>query len=419
MKIKHLFVSETQANTYTFFSDFNDSAHYGFTMIHLNTKEDCCGCHACLSICPAKCIQMLPDTEGFLYPMVDESLCPECGLCESVCPVINPPRQEGDSVAFAAWNRNEDVRADSSSGGVFNALMQCTFEQNGVVFGAAFDDSMTLCHQAAHNEVEGQALRGSKYLQSTIGTAYQEARKYLKQGRQVLFSGTPCQIAGLYAFLRKEYDNLLTCDVVCHGVPSPKVFAAYRAELERQHGAKAQRIAFRRKNFGWKRFSVSLSFDNDTEYRRVLNEDAFMIGFLSNTYLRPSCHACNFSRLPRVADISLADFWGVGTHHPEWDDDRGTSLVIVQTEKGKSAFDACRQDITVHDADLNVAIQSNPCICGSVAPGARREAFFSDLNTLPFEKVMKRYMRPTPLWRRRAGKVKRLAGRVLRRMRVI
>ena len=359
---------------------------------------------------------MVPDIEGFLYPLVDENLCTECGLCESVCPVIKPPVQNGEAVAFAAWNRDEDVREDSSSGGVFNALMQRTFEQNGVVFGAAFDDSMTLCHQAAHNGVEGQALRGSKYLQSIIGTAYQEARKYLKRGRQVLFSGTPCQVAGLYAFLGKKYDNLLTCDVVCHGVPSPKVFATYRAELERQYGAKAKRIAFRRKNFGWKRYSISLSFDNDTEYRRILTEDAFMTGFLRDIYLRPSCHACRFSCLPRVADISLGDFWGVGTHHPEWDDDRGTSLVIVQSEKGKNAFDACRQDITAYDADLSVAIQSNPCICSSVAPGIRRDAFFNDLDSLPFEKVMKRYMRPTPLWRRRAGKVKRLGGSVLRRM---
>jgi coenzyme F420-reducing hydrogenase beta subunit len=385
-------------------------------MIHLNKKEDCCGCHACVSICPVQCIQMQPDDEGFLYPVVDESICTDCGLCESVCPVINPPVQKGESVAFAAWNTDEAVRKDSSSGGIFNALMQHTFEQNGVVFGAAFDDSMTLCHQAAYTEADGRALRGSKYLQSAIGNAYLEAKKYLNQGRQVLFSGTPCQIAGLYAFLGKEYDNLLTCDVVCHGVPSPKVFAAYRTELERQYGGKTQRIAFRRKNFGWKRYSVSLSFDNDTEYHRVLNEDAFMIGFLSNTYLRPSCHACRFSRLPRVADISLGDFWGVGTHHPEWDDDLGTSLVIVQTKKGQKTFDACREDITVHEADLDLAVRSNPCVCGSVPPNGRRAAFFNDLNSMTFGKVMKRYMRPTTLWRRKAAKVKRLAWAVLRRM---
>lgn len=236
------------ALSHTFFSGFNNSVHYGFQMIHLDKKTACCGCHACVSICPAQCIQMIPDTEGFLYPVPDESLCIDCGLCESVCPVLNPPVQAGESVAFAAWNRDEAVREDSSSGGIFNALMQRTFEKNGVVFGAAFDGSMTLCHQAAYNEAEGRLLRGSKYLQSVIGNAYLEARKYLKQGRQVLFSGTPCQIAGLYAFLRKGYDNLLTCDVVCHGVPSPKVFSAYRAELEGQHGAKAQRIAFRRKS---------------------------------------------------------------------------------------------------------------------------------------------------------------------------
>lgn len=369
-----------------------------------------------MSICPIQCIQMVPDSEGFLYPVVNEFLCTNCGLCESACPVINPPSQEGDSVAFAAWNRDGDVREESSSGGVFNALMQRVFEQKGVVFGAAFDESMTLRHQVAHSEDDGRVLRGSKYLQSIIGTAYIETRKHLQNCRHVLFSGTPCQVAGLYAFLGKQYEKLLTCDVVCHGVPSPKVFAMYLSELEHQHSSKVQRIAFRRKDFGWKRYSVSMSFENDTEYRRFFGEDAFMIGFLSNTYLRPSCHECRFSRLPRVADISLGDFWGVGTHHPEWDDDRGTSLVIVRTEKGKKAFDACREDIIVHYADLEIAIRSNPCICGSVAPNTRRDAFFHDLNSLPFRKVVKRYMCSTPLWRRRVGKVKKLAGSMLRRI---
>jgi coenzyme F420-reducing hydrogenase beta subunit len=377
-------------------------------MIHLNKKEDCCGCHACVSICPAKCIQMQSDAEGFLYPVVDESLCTECGLCESVCPVLNPPVQEGESVAFAAWNRDEAVREDSSSGGVFNALMQRTFEKNGVVFGAAFDDSMTLCHQAAHNEAEGRVLRGSKYLQSVIGDAYLEARKYLKQGRQVLFSGTPCQIAGLYAFLGKEYDNLLTCDVVCHGVPSPKVFSAYRKEMERRHDARIRRIAFRRKNFGWKLYSISLSFDNDMEYSRVLTKDPFMIGFIRNTYLRPSCHACQFSRIPRVADISLGDFWGVQNHHPEWNDDKGLSLVIIQTDKGKKAFENCLKKMIVYEADLDVAIQSNPCISGSVAPGKDRDSFFKDFEKLPFKIIIKRYMLPVSLRQRVVRKIKKV-----------
>lgn len=351
---------------------------------------------------------MLADKEGFFYPQIDENNCTDCGLCESVCPMTAPVPTGDPPSAFAAWNRDEEIRADSSSGGVFSALMQKIFQQGGVVFGAAFDTNLKLCHQSAENKSDGSKFRGSKYLQSRIGDSYQAARDHLKKGKDVLFSGTPCQVAGLYSFLGGDHENLLTCDVVCHGVPSPKVFDAYRTVLERRHGAKTRRIAFRRKDCGWKQFSVSLSFDNDTEYRRVLSEDPFMHGFLANTYLRPSCHTCRFSRLPRVADISLGDFWGVGNHHPEWDDDRGTSLILVQTEKGRKAFDLCSDGLTVHNADLTTAIQSNPCIQGFVAQGKRREAFFNDLDRLPFEKMIKKYMERPTLWQRAINKAKRI-----------
>lgn len=388
-------------------------------MIEITRKEDCCGCHACMNICPTQSIAMIADNEGFLYPQVRLDTCTNCGLCETVCPMDMPIPPSEPPAAYAAWNNDEAVRTDSSSGGVFDTLMRSTLKQGGVVFGAAFDDNLTLIHQYAENTEECHKFRGSKYLQSIVGDVYQKVSDYLAQGRNVLFSGTPCQVAGLTAFLGNNYDNLLTCDVVCHGVPSPKVFAAYRQTLELKHGAKTRRIAFRRKDCGWKRYSVSLSFDNDTEYRRVLSQDPFMIGFLANTYLRPSCHTCRFSRLPRVGDISLGDFWGVGRHHPEWDDDRGTSLILVQTGKGQKAFDECRGSLVVHEADLNLAIQSNRCICGSVAPGKNRELFFKDFQLYPFEKVLRKYMLPPTLWQRAIGKVKRVVGPGLRRMRLM
>lgn len=369
-------------------------------MIHIDRKEDCCGCHACFTACPSDCIDMAADNEGFFYPIVDQQLCTDCGVCENVCPMTIKSCQGEPPMAFAAWNRDGTVRGDSSSGGVFNAIMQHVLNQSGVIIGAAFDNTMTLRHQSAQTEVDCLKFRGSKYLQSAIGEAYHEAKVHLKQGRRVLFSGTPCQIAGLYTFLGKDDDNLLTCDLVCHGVPSPKVFARYQAVLERQHGRKIRKINFRRKDFGWKKFSVAISFDNDTEYCRVFASDPFMFGFLQNTYLRPSCHACGFSRLPRVADITLGDFWGVGGHHPQWDDDRGTSLILVQTKKGKKAFDSCRDALVVYDADLSVAVRSNPCICGSVPPGKNRAVFFDELDRLPFEEMMKKYMSPPSFWRR-------------------
>lgn len=389
-------------------------------MIHISQKEDCCGCHACSTACPLGCIDMVADLEGFLYPQINDSICVDCGICEKVCPMLIPPPQGGEPpTAFAAWHRDATIRAESSSGGVFSALMRLSLELDGVVVGAAFDGDLTLRHQSAQNEIESYKFRGSKYLQSVIGDVYREVKDFLQQGRFVLFSGTPCQVAGLYSYLGEYDDNLLTCDLACHGVPSPKVFAAYKENLEHCHAAKVERIAFRRKDYGWKRFSVAMSFDNATEYRQDLTEDPFMLGFLRNTYLRPSCHCCHFSRLPRVADISLADFWGVGYHHPQWDDDKGTSLVLIQSEKGQQIFDTISDELVVHEADLDEAIRFNPCICGSVPPGENRQAFFRDLDLIPFEQMVRKYMATPSLCRKFIGIMRRLAGYSLRYLRRI
>lgn len=381
----------------------------------LKNPNNCCGCGACAAACNMKCIAMIQDTEGFLYPLTDENCCIECGACKKVCPMLLIPHQGQPPAAFAAWNRDAAVRAESSSGGIFSALMQRTLQQGGIVIGAAFDSTMTLRHQSAQDEAESHKFRGSKYLQSIIGDVYREVQEHLKQNRHVLFSGTPCQIAGLYTFLGSDHNKLLTCDLVCHGVPSPKVFTAYKENLERRHNAKVRKIDFRSKDSGWKRFSVSLSFDNDTEYRRVVTDDPFMFGYLRDTYLRPSCHTCRFSRIPRVADITLGDFWGVGDHHPEWDDDRGTSLILVQTAKGLDAFAAIRDALVVHDADLDLAIRSNPCICTSVSPKPNRAAFFCDLERIPFERVIKKYMSPPTLWYRLFFLLKRVTRRLILR----
>lgn len=375
-------------------------------MILLTSKEDCCGCQACATACPEVCIEMIADEEGFLYPRINENACSNCGACEKVCPMLALLPQGPLPSAYAALHKDDTVRVESSSGGVFSALMKRTFEKGGVVVGAAFDEEMTLRHQFALNEDDGQKFRGSKYLQSIIGNTYREVKRLLLQGQTVLFSGTPCQVAGLYSFLCQDYDNLLTCDLVCHGVPSPKVFSAYKSSLERRYGARVTNIGFRRKDYGWKQFSVSLTFDNGAEYHQILTEDPFMLGFLHNIYLRPSCHVCRFSRLPRVADLSLGDFWGVGQHHPEWDDDLGTSLILAQSKKGQEAFVACEGSLVINEADLDLGIRSNPCICGSVAPGVSRSAFFSDLDRIPFEKMIKTYMAPKSSWRKLFCRIK-------------
>ncbi|HEY5592060.1 MAG TPA: Coenzyme F420 hydrogenase/dehydrogenase, beta subunit C-terminal domain [Paludibacter sp.] len=225
-------------------------------MIKLSSNEDCCGCYACANICPQHCIAMEEDQEGFRYPITDERRCSDCGLCERVCPVINRfAKAEYKTNVFACQNMNEQIRAESSSGGVFTLLAEPILKQNGVVFGARFDNVFAVVHDFTET-IEGlEVFRGSKYVQSLIGNNYKKAEQFLKQGREVLFTGTSCQIAGLKHFLRKEYKNLLTIDVVCHGVPSPKVFSLYLKELDNMQNGRLEKIQFRDKTEGWKKYS--------------------------------------------------------------------------------------------------------------------------------------------------------------------
>lgn len=377
-------------------------------MIKLKTKENCCGCHACKNACPESCISMITDEEGFLYPNIDHEICNECGICQKVCPMLSEIIVKDQPIAYAAWNKNSLIRESSSSGGVFHALMEGIFDDKGVVFGAAFNDAFVLKHQSSYEISEALKFRGSKYVQSIVGDSYREARKILKSGRKVLYSGTPCQIAGLYSYLGKDYSNLITCDVVCHGVPSPKVFSAYQESLEKKYNRKIQQIDFRNKRTGWKRYSILFSFDDNSEYCKIFPEDPFMIGFLRDIYLRPSCYECRFSRIPRIADISLGDFWGVHKHHPQWDDDKGTSLILVQSKKGKEIFSSISDKIVVHLASLNAAVVDNLCICGSVPLSFRRKNFFSDFYKLTFEEVMMEYMLPYNRFRSMFNKVKKI-----------
>jgi ferredoxin len=334
---------------------------------------------------------MQADKEGFLYPVVDETVCTNCGCCEKVCPMKMVLPVGTMPKAYAAWHTDQKARQNSSSGGVFSALGAAVLQKGGAVFGAAFADDLTLSHSMVEHWEDYQRFRGSKYLQSQIGKSYVEVQKQLENGRLILFSGTPCQVAGLQAFLGKGYDNLVTCDLVCYGVPSPKVFAKYRLWREQQYGAPTRKITFRDKSLGWKTYCVAFLFENDAKYREVATKDPFIQGFLKNLYLRPSCHDCRFSRLPRIADLSLGDFWGVAAHHPEWDDDQGTSLILVNTLAGAKALNACQAQLIRHEAPLDQALAHNPRIRGSVRPSRRRRAFFRDLDRVPFEALIKKY----------------------------
>ena len=396
-------------------------------MIRITDKKDCCGCHACASVCARHSITMQEDNEGFLYPVVDTSTCTDCGLCEKVCPVINQDEPRNPLKVYAAKNRNEEIRRQSSSGGIFTLLAQKVIDEGGVVFGARFNDKWDVVH-AWTDTIEGiAAFRGSKYVQSTVGNTYRVAREFLKQGRKVLFSGTPCQIAGLRKFLRKEYDNLLTVDVVCHGVPSPLVWRKYLEETrenlraERDAGKNTVSsslkdlpvitgISFRDKTHGWKKFgfrlryaaseaagnSVSVSAkDIDRTLLQPFSDNVFMKGFLKNLYLRPSCYACAARCGKSDSDISIADFWGVLNYYPEFDDDKGIGLVLVNTDKGRKAYEQVNADSI--ESTYEQGLNHNPCLEHSVAKTKHVGAFWTEFDAkgMTIVKEIELRMRPS------------------------
>lgn len=416
-------------------------------MINIQHKTDCCGCHACATVCAKHCITMLTDEEGFLYPVVDKDACTDCGLCERVCPVINQSDPRKPLKVYAAKNKNEEIRRQSSSGGIFTLLAEKVIGEGGVVFGARFDDEWNVVHSWA-DTIEGvAAFRGSKYVQSTIGNAYREVKDFLKQGRKVLFSGTPCQIAGLKKFLRKDYDNLLTVDVVCHGVPSPGVWRRYldelRAELRAERGVGKNTvpssidelpvitgISFRDKTNGWKKYGFRLCYaaseavsnsvpdsaiKEEKQLLQPFRDNLFMQGFLANLYLRPSCYACAARSGKSGSDISIADFWGVQNYYPEFDDDKGVGLVLINSEKGGLVYDSI--DSLNVEATYEQGFEGNNCIENSVKLPKFRSTFFSntDVSLIEYLSFIIKEIRPNVIlriFRPVLGKVKRLLMRI-------
>lgn len=342
-------------------------------MINIKSKEDCSGCSACVQRCPKQCIKMLEDEEGFLYPKVDETKCINCHLCEKVCPVANQAESRMPIDSYAAYNVDDGVRKDSSSGGIFTLLAEKVIAEGGVVFGATWNEKWQVVHTYTETKEGIAQFRGSKYIQSIIGETYKQAETFLKSGRKVLYSGTPCQIAGLRLFLRKEYDNLLTIDFICHGVPSPGVFRWYLQEEINNYAARKGRkntvsflpihsipegdvlmpeglsingIRFRDKCSGWKKFSFVLLLaeasaegkQNSVSLSYTLEQNSFLKGFLNDLYLRPSCHKCPAKSLKSGSDITIADYWGYKDTPNITDTDEGISAVLINSVKGHTEF---------------------------------------------------------------------------------
>lgn len=385
-------------------------------------KAECTGCGACASICPRKAISMQPDEEGFLYPVVDGKLCVECDLCEKRCPA-GKTLADHKPVVYGAQHKDEGIRAQSSSGGVFTALARDMLAGGGVVFGAAFDESLHLEHVGAFDETELAPMRGSKYVQSDAADAVSNAASLLERGIPVFFSGTPCQIAGLKARVGKKHEeNLLTMDFVCHGVPSPGVFASYLKELESKHGKRVTAYVFRDKRRGWKDFSAVAAFEDGTEHVGQQTTEPFLYGFLQNLYLRPSCVHCSTLRWGNhVSDLTLADLWGAQEICPGRDDDSGLSIVFANTPKGKKALERAGAQLTVFPVnELEKLKRFNPSIWHTASAHEKRKAFFAHFakNGFDSEYVMKLLAGPTRL-ERIVRRIAHLPKGLMRRVRVL
>lgn len=382
-------------------TDASDVIH-NHKHIVLEGKTDCCGCNACMQICPKKCIDMQEDEEGFRYPQIDETLCVECGLCKKVCPIIQSKNQTESTgtmpKALGGWNKNDDVRYRSSSGGAFSAFAEHILKQGGVVYGCMLNKNLEAVHVGVETLEDLSLLYGSKYIQSNIGETYTSAKRHLENGRKVLFVGTPCQVAGLKSYLMKDYENLFTCDFICHGVPSPLVFRKYIAYLEEKYNDKIDGFRFRHKEKGWRGTGQQMGTIIKFASGRVVKfipayKDVYMNGFLDDIYLRPSCYQCQFKKLPKeYADITIADFWGVKKVNKELFDGKGTSLILLNTQRGTRFFETVKDAFYYQKCDAKASIDRNKSLIKSVAVNKTRDVFYRDMAEQSFEKVQRKHL---------------------------
>ncbi len=343
--------------------------------------NQCCGCSACVSICPKECLTLNADKNGFLQVKLSKHNCIECGLCEKVCPVLNTKEEkELEIEAFAVKNTEESQRKNSSSGGVFIALANQVIEEGGIVCGARFDKDFQLIHDFAQTKEELLSLIGSKYLQSDMRNCYKEIKNYLLQERLVLFVGTPCQVMGLKLYLRKEYNNLIAAEVVCHGVPSPLVWKKYLEEVCKRKKTslnEIKNISFRNKDKSWRVFNLKIEGKEKTILKETLYDNLYMRGFLQNLFLRQSCHNCPAKNFNSRADLSLADYWSVDKFHKEIDDNKGVSAVILYNDKASLYFK--KLSLCFKQTTLRNILETNTALVKSAKPHQKREEFFKTM----------------------------------------
>ena len=359
--------------------------------------KNCSSCGACANVCAQNAISMQLDGEGFYRPVIDAEKCVKCGACERACPwsnaVENPNLASEKPATFAAFAKDESVRLESSSGGIFTVLAEKVLDDGGVVVGVAQTGQTRYGHIIVENKADLVKLRGSKYVQADVGSVYREVRAKLASDKKVLFSGTPCQVAGLYAVLGKAAHSadLFTIDIVCHGTPSVKVFEKYVRELEENRGASFESLNFRDKSTGWGGYSLLHRFKDANPLQVIHGRSKYMRLFLSRICQNTSCDTCHYRKMPRIADITLGDFWGVSNYHVEMNDNKGTSVVLLNTTPGSILFNSIADKIVQCESKVEYAIAGNPCIVRSSQQPPKRAEFFANLDKYTLDELTKKY----------------------------
>lgn len=369
-------------------------------MINIQNKVDCCGCNACGDICPKQAISYKTDNEGFWYPEVDMEKCIDCGLCEKVCPIINvkdlKKNDLPESICYAAEHKNLEVVFDSTSGGLFSALADIMYKSGGYVGGAVFNEDFKSVRQyISNNKQDLPRLRSSKYLQSSLNGFFSKVRDLLKADEHVLVCGSPCQMAALRAFLRKDYENLIITDYICRGINSPKVWGKYIDSFEERYGHKVVYAKAKSKEYGWRNLTQKVILDNGKSYFETREQSNFTKGYLrTGVYCRPSCYDCKFKGYPRISDITLADFWGIEKVNTSMEKNLGTSLVMINSKKGERYFETVKGRINYVQVPFDSIEGGNRSLNLSVdPPKVDRKQFFEDLDNMSFLQIADKYIK--------------------------
>lgn len=363
-------------------------------MVTITNKADCCGCSACASVCPVKCITMEKDKEGFSYPKVNTEKCINCGLCEKTCPFMDCTESKKAEKAFAAYALDEDVRVKSSSGGVLTVLAEEVLKRNGLIYGVSMSSDCRSCGFICVDSLDEMSkIQGSKYLQANANCIYREIEQKLKTKRWVLFSGTPCQCNGLKKFLRVEYDNLLIVDFVCHGVPSQMLWDKYVSHISQVKKMNISGVDFRHKKVSWNQFGFGLHSSKAFIYIPK-DSSSYFCFFMKNLSLRPSCYSCE-AKKTRLADITIGDFWGVERVFSEIDTEKGISLIIPRSEKGKEFIELVRRRLYLKETEYDNAVADNMAENKSVICPKNRDAFFKDVVSMNYSDLENKYLYPS------------------------